>query len=204
MESNGGEQDPIGKQGETASFQGEMHGNLEMAHNSGERRLIDNQGEMAAPQGETDGPDVAHGDNVQPGENYQVRVEAGNGTIGIRGPVPATTFRSRKHLALAFGFSDGEALDTWMKSEAFRPYYSGLLTNLDKISGGGSGYSRRTIRLAGVKDAIIYEEENGAKRYSRLYQVEHFTSMDWSFLWEEYDARRHAGPDMASDATGKT
>lgn len=66
-----------------------------------------------------------------------------------------------------------------MKSEAFRPYYSDLLTNLDKISGGGSGYSRRTIRLAGVKDAIIYEEENGAKRYSRLYQVEHFTSMDW-------------------------
>lgn len=85
MENNGGEQDPIGNQEEMADFEDWMYDYVEMESNSGEQGPIDNQGEMAAPQGGTDEPDVAHGDNVQPGENDQVPVETGSGTFGNTG-----------------------------------------------------------------------------------------------------------------------
>ncbi|OBT70811.1 hypothetical protein VF21_10022 [Pseudogymnoascus sp. 05NY08] len=177
MENNVGEQDLIGNQGGVADLDDWMYDHL----NSGEQGPIDNQWGMPPPQGETDRPDVADGDNVQPGENDQVPVETGGGTIepGIHGPIPSTTYKSRERLAVAFGFSDGVALDTWMESEAFRPYFSDLQTNLDKIAGENSGYPKISARLAGVIYAINYEEENGPKRYSRLHQVEHFTSIDW-------------------------
>lgn len=113
MENNGGEQDPIGMQGERNDYEDWVYECLKMWSNEGEQRLIGNGGEMAAPQGETDGPhvadgeqapptgnqeeiagpqgetdgpDVTDGDDVQPGEDDQVPVEAGSGsTIGNTG-----------------------------------------------------------------------------------------------------------------------
>ncbi|ELR07229.1 hypothetical protein VC83_01364 [Pseudogymnoascus destructans] len=178
MENNSGEQYFFGNQGEMAIFQGEMYGNPEMENNSGEQDLIVNQGEVAAPQGETYGPGFAHGDNAQPGENDQAPIETGSGSIGIHGPIPATTFRSRKRLTVAFGFSDGEALDIWMKSEAFWPYYSGLEENLDIIGGDGSVFPKITPRFVTVIVAIAMEEEQGARRYSQFHDIGKFIPLD--------------------------
>jgi hypothetical protein len=86
MENNGGEQDSIGNQEEMAEFEDWMYDYVEMeSNNSGEEGPIDDQGEMVAPKGDTDGPDVAHGDNVQHGENDQVPVETGSGIFGNTG-----------------------------------------------------------------------------------------------------------------------
>lgn len=109
--------------------------------------------------------------------------------LGLHGPVPSTTYRSKLRLATSFGFGSSAAFMNWIDSEAFKPYYSDLQARLQQyVSTEDIKNLRHKPRLMHVQKALVQGERYGIQRYSRRSgpDIESFSAIDFYALFLFY------------------
>ncbi|KAL5347602.1 hypothetical protein ACLOAV_007011 [Pseudogymnoascus australis] len=145
------------------------------------------------------------GDNTVLGEDDQAHIENKSGgtapdcrlvfktlklteillDLGLHGPIPSTTYRSKSRLAASFGLDNSAALKDWMDSKAFKCYYSDLLASLQKyVSAEDMKKLRRGLRLTLVQNTLKEGEQCGHCKFSARHgiKLETFSAIDFYAL----------------------
>ena len=159
-----------------------------MEHNSGELLEADSVLEDGSQLGDDDkesGGTASH--------SYLVfktsKLTEASLELGLHGPIPSTTYRSKPRLATSFGFASSAAFDNWMDSEAFKPYHSNLQESIQQyVSTEDIKNLRHKPRLMHVQKALVQGERYGIQRYSRRSgpDLESFSAIDFYALFLFY------------------